>query len=189
MQLEDLSNNILIKFKEISETFGGFQQRTKLRCPEGCGKCCFKPEISCSPFELLPLAFHLLKDGRAVSFLDNIKSLEVSHCPLLEVTNAELGYGRCTEYEYRPFLCRAFGVTARHGKNSQIDYSVCKVLQEDKIFSADFMSSQEEIPFMNIWKKRFESLDPHLQEKEVPIKEGLIFMLEKVLLWDSLQKT
>lgn len=187
MENRELSNSIIKKYDEISKVFGEFQHKSKLSCPEGCGKCCFKPDISCSPYELLPLAFHLLDTNRAESFLEKAKESQNDRCLLLEVSDQAMGMGRCREYHHRPYICRAFGVSARHGKNNKIDYSICRVLKNNDQFIPDFEFSSEEIPFIEIWKKRLEVLDPHLLEIEIPINQALVIILEKVLLWDSYQ--
>lgn len=182
----ELSNSIKLKYDEISKVFGEFQHKSNLPCPEGCGKCCFKPNISCAPYELLPLAFYLLDSGSAESYLEKAKRTVGESCPFLVVKNEEKGMGVCSEYQYRPFICRAFGVTARHGKNDKIDYSICSVLKSNEQVFSKFR--EDEIPFIEVWKKRLESLDPHLLEKEIPINQALVIILEKVLLWDSYQE-
>ncbi|MGZ3787327.1 MAG: YkgJ family cysteine cluster protein [Bacteriovorax sp.] len=181
----ELANSITHQYDEISKVFGEFQHKSKLPCPEGCGKCCFKPDISCAPYELLPLALHLLETKRAERFLEKAKEAHPSRCLLLEVTDEEKGMGRCSEYRFRPFICRAFGVSARHGKKGKVDYSICRILKDNDHFSPEFDFTENEIPFIEVWKKRFEALDPHLLEKEIPINEALVYILERALLWDS----
>lgn len=188
MELVELAQTISLKYAEVSKVFNEFQQKTNLLCPEGCGKCCFKPDIACAPYELLPLALYLLKTNRAEIFLEKATQAQNDRCILLEISDEEKGKGRCSEYQFRPFICRAFGVSARHGKKDNIDYSICRVLKENDSFAPQFSFTQEEIPFIEIWKKQLEALDPRLAEKEIPINQGLVILLEKVLLWDSLRQ-
>lgn len=183
----ELSEKIFQNLEKVSSVFSDFQNKSKLHCPPGCGQCCFKPYVSCSPYELLPLALSLLDSGRAESALESAYANKDKHCLLLNVTNAETGQGYCGEYQYRPFVCRAFGVSARHGKHG-VDYSICRVLKDSDTFSPDFGPNVEDIPFIEIWKKNLEALDPYLSDKEIPINQALIVILEKVLLWDSYQK-
>jgi len=183
----ELSDSIKLKYDEISKVFGDFQQKSALTCPPGCGKCCFKPDISCTPYELLPMALHLLDQGRAERVLE--KALENIHerCLFLQISDESAGKARCSEYDYRPFICRAFGVSARNGKKG-VDYSICRELKKNDLFTPDFGHVDEDLPYIEVWKKRLETLDPKLLEKEIPINQSLAVILEKVLLWDSLQK-
>lgn len=177
------------EFNVISKVFGHFQERTKLVCPEGCGKCCLNPDISCAPYELLPFAFYLLENNLAQTFLEKAAANKGQYCILLEVKDESQGKATCSHYEYRPFVCRAFGVAARHSKNNTVEYSVCKVLKDkDEYQKLSVLNlAENEIAFIDIWKRRLCSLDPKLQEEEIPINEALAVILEMVLLWDQYQ--
>lgn len=183
----ELAKSIQLKFEETSKVFGDFQRKTNLNCPQGCGKCCFKPDICCAPYELLPMALHLLDNGNAESMLERARENINQRCLFLNVSNEQKGMASCTEYKHRPFICRAFGLSARHGKRGN-EISVCPTLKSSEDFNSENSFSEDDIPFIEVWKKRLESLDPSLHEKEIPINEALAIILEKVLLWDSLQR-
>jgi Fe-S-cluster containining protein len=184
---EVLSNSILAKLEEISDAFSGFQKESGLLCPTGCGKCCFNPEISCAPYELLPLAFHLLKTNKAEEVLLKARTITHKSCPFLFVFDEKSGLGNCSQYQFRPFICRAFGVGARHDKNNEVNFIFCSVLKNKKEVLSNLDFSKIEIPFIEDWKRKLEVLDPNLQDTQVPITEALIYILEKVLLWDTYQ--
>lgn len=183
----ELSHSIQLKFDEISKVFGDFQSNSGLTCPSECGKCCFKPDISCAPYELLPMALHLLDIRQAESVLETALMNLDSRCLFLQITDEQNGKARCREYQHRPFICRAFGVSARRGKRGT-EYSICRELKSNNDYTPNFSHIDEDVPYIEVWKKRLESLDPKLLEKEIPINQALAIVLEKVLLWDSLQK-
>lgn len=183
----ELAQTILKHLEEVSQVFGDFQKMGQLHCPPSCGKCCFNPEISCAPYELLPLALHLLGSNRAEEMLELAQTNLNTKCILLQVLDEEKGNGRCSDYAFRPFICRAFGVSARHGKKGT-DYSICRVLKSNDSFTPDFNHIDEDIPYIEVWKKRIEAIDPKLLEREIPINQALAVILEKVLLWDTFQK-
>lgn len=183
----ELSNSIKMKYDEISKVFGDFQRNSKLTCPPDCGKCCFKPDISCAPYELLPMALHLLDEGKAESTLELALEKQNDTCLFLKVTDEKSGKARCSEYACRPFICRAFGVSARHGKKGT-EFSICRELKSNNEYTPSFEHVDEDVPYIEIWKKRLESMDPMLLEREIPINQALAVILKKVLLWDSLQK-
>jgi Fe-S-cluster containining protein len=120
------------------------------------------------------------------------KILEKAHthynerCVLLMVSHEENGLGQCLEYKFRPLICRVFGVAARKNKYGEPDLSICSVLKQIYPVALDVRGSK--IPFIEIWKKKLESLDPRLTEKEIPINQALIIILEKILLIKSFEK-
>jgi Fe-S-cluster containining protein len=181
----ELAQRISEKFNEVSLAFGQAQKNTGLRCPTDCGKCCLKPDISCAPIELLPLAYSLYDAGVGGDVLEKARNHSANHCVFLEVTNAALGNGRCREYEHRPYICRAFGLAARKGKNGETDYSLCQVLRSKLNGDQNLDLIEFEIPFIDLWKKQLESIDFAFLEKEIPINEALVYMLEKILLIES----
>jgi hypothetical protein len=67
-----LKNLIHNQLEETAKVFSDFQNETTLICPNGCGKCCFKPNILCAPYELYPLANHLIENNLAEYFLEKL---------------------------------------------------------------------------------------------------------------------
>jgi Fe-S-cluster containining protein len=185
MEMRKLSHLITEKFDEITNVFSEFQNKSTLSCPPGCGKCCFTPDISCSPYELLPLALHLIDTNRAENILEKAIEKQGQRCLFMNIQDEAAGKGRCTEYAHRPFVCRAFGVSARHGKNGQVDYSICGPLKENYSDRLPLQFKEDEIAFIDVWKKQLEAIDPVLSDKQLPINEALVVILEKVLLWNS----
>jgi Fe-S-cluster containining protein len=188
MSHRELAKIIDQKLIEVSDVFGQFQKIVGLGCPVDCGKCCFKADISCSPYELLPMAFHLIDVGRAEAVLEKARLHKENHCLFLEVSDSASGTGRCSEYQHRPFICRAFGLAARRGKHEKIERSICKTLSEMQEAAPHIQFTDDEIPLIDIWKKNMESIDPHLLAEEVPIHQGIVILLEKLLLWKNLSE-
>lgn len=186
-----LTREIMREFNLISEEFSSFQSHVKLGCIEGCGKCCFKPDIYCSPVELLPLALELLERGEAQKMYDHCLGKEEETCVFLNIQNPQTFKAQCTMYVNRPLVCRTFGVSARHGKNGRVDISVCKPLQEEKtreyqeLVSKNFTIDELPIPFIDICKSRLSTLDPLFSDEEMPINQALKVILEKVLFYST----
>ena len=188
MDQRKLSKAINEKLIEVTDVFGDYQKKTGLHCPEGCGRCCLKSEISCAPHELLPMAFHLIDSGRAEAILEKAHSHTDDKCLFLVVSDEVMGKGSCGEYDYRPFICRAFGISSRQGKYDKIERSICKTLSEIEASSAHLNLIDDEIPQIDVWKKKLESIDPQLLNLEIPIYKGIIMILEKLLLWKDLSE-
>jgi Fe-S-cluster containining protein len=182
---KNLAAEISIEYKKVSAEFSHFQNSNKLSCIEGCGKCCMK-NVSCTPIELLPMAYDLLERGKAESVIEKAINYKGENCFLFAVSNQSTGMGTCTEYNNRPLVCRSFGVAARKGKNDLVQYSVCRPLKENKTEQyAELLNkkfSDISIPFIEILSSRLAALDPAFFEEELPINQSLAIVLEKVLM-------
>lgn len=184
----ELAQSILDEFNQISSRFSQFQTSNDLSCITNCGKCCFKPDIYCTPMELLPLAIELLTRGEAQKIYDKVKDRQNERCIFLHVDNEQKFQGKCTEYLFRPLVCRMFGVSARHGKNGKVDFSICHEIKEAKKTQALEMLQKLEqgeltdIPFIELEKNKMAVIDPRFLEQEYPINVSLTMILEKVLL-------
>lgn len=187
---KELSLLIRSEFESISQKFSSFQKEQNLGCLSGCAKCCFKPEIYCSPIELLPMVIELLEKGVAESVYEECLSKQHERCLFLKVSDAEKFQGQCVEYHMRPLICRTFGVSVRHGKNDKVDVSVCQPLRDEKKAAyqrlLDLVAEKNlDLPFIDVAKNQLSALDPRFLEEEHPINQSLKIMLEKVLLYAS----
>lgn len=185
-----LSDGILLELNKVYEEFSAFQKKADLPCPTGCGKCCFKSDIYCTPIELLPMALSLLERGEALEVYDLCKKHSADHCMFMKISDRENGKGMCTEYKHRPLVCRTFGVAGRHDKNNQINFSVCTTLKEaypekyNQLVNAHL--KDEEVAFIDDSKSKLSNFDPAFLAEEHPINTSLAIMLEKVLFLQSL---
>ena len=184
MSYQKLAESIQNQLLETSTEFSRFQNLSEKPCPSGCVQCCLKKDISCSPFELLPMALHLIETNRADEVLNKARDFNEDKCLFITTTDSDRKLGFCEEYEYRPFICRAFGVSARHDKKNEIEFSLCKILNE---FYPDQNVLEElkkgDVPFIETLKQRLQVIDPKLQESEVPINKAIVIVLEQVMLW------
>jgi Fe-S-cluster containining protein len=128
----------------------------------------------------------LLNQGRAEEVLEKAKNNIQNYCILLQVSNEDLGLAQCEEYAHRPLVCRCFGVAGRFSKKGEVELSVCKKLKE--LYPANDLNSIEEVPIINLVRSKLEAIDPILTGPQFRINEALVFILEKVLLWDSYQR-
>jgi uncharacterized protein len=184
----ELAATIQSELESIASEFSSFQKQSNLSCFEGCGKCCFKKDISCSPIELLPLAFDLLDRGEAEKTYDMLLESQIEGCPFIEIHDEQKGLGKCLEYQFRPLICRSFGVAPKRSKNV-VEYSVCRTLKTNKQKAYEELVAQkkinEEAPYIDNMKSRLVGIHPAFLEEELPITESLIIILEKVLIQNS----
>ncbi len=102
-------------------------QREYLACKEGCAHCCKRGDYPMSEleFEYLMLGFEKLSEELKAKIKENIKiakssSRESYICPFL-INDS------CSVYQYRPFVCRAFGVLTEDSKGNPA-YPFCTTL-------------------------------------------------------------
>ncbi|MBC7429260.1 MAG: YkgJ family cysteine cluster protein [Bacteriovorax sp.] len=185
-----LGSRILVELNNVFEQFSAFQKKVELPCPSGCGKCCFKSDIYCAPIELLPMVLDMLERGEALSIYEKCGEFSADHCMFMEISDFNTGKGQCSEYQFRPLVCRTFGVAGRHDKNNNINYSVCTTLKEahegkyNQLISSTLVD--DEVMFIDDSKSRLSNLDPAFLEQEYPINVALFIMLEKILFLVSL---
>ncbi len=186
-----LAFEIMQEFVNISKEYSNFQNSNSLSCSSGCGRCCFKSDIYCSPIELLPLALDLIERGEAEKVLDNSLNHKANHCMFMNITDFKAGKGQCTEYEFRPLVCRTFGVAGKHDKDGRVSFSVCATLKETNPldYAALLVRKFEcnDIPFIDKSKNNLFCLDPDFLQEEFPINKSLSMLLDKLLLEQSFQ--
>ncbi len=130
------------------------------------------------------MALELLKSNQAADYLKLASQNINKKCVFLNITNEEKGFGFCREYKFRPFVCRIFGIASRLDKYNEKQLLICPTLKENNL--ENDLKNIEELPLVELWKKKLEIIDPKLSEKELPINQALIFILEKVLFLEHL---
>ncbi len=193
-QTQKLADQILEQYNEISNEFSSFQKETKLECLNGCGRCCFKTEIHCTPIELLPLALEIIKNNQGEMFYEKAVNNEEGYCLFLNIQDHKTYQSHCTQYTYRPIVCRTFGVSARNGKNGRIDFSVCKTIKEhkeenyQKLLGAEHLNDAIDMPYIDLTHRKLSVIDPRFLEETFHINTAFKIILEKLLLMKAYEE-
>lgn len=191
---KELAEKILQEFENISLEFSGYQTKVNLECISGCGRCCFKPDIFCTPIELLPMVLHLIETDQANEVYEKLKNSKLERCFFLQVTDSEKLKGFCESYHFRPLVCRTFGVSARNGKNGYVEFSVCKEIKTtlidsfDKLIKNIYVNESLDLPYIDSTSSKMATIDPQFFDEPKVINESLKIMLEKMLYLESLVK-
>lgn len=183
--------------KEAGEHYTKLQSASGLKCPTGCGKCCFNPNVYCRPSELLPMAWEFVRLGKAETMLEKVNAaLETSSndqtCLLLDIQDANQYKAQCSMYEFRPLLCRSFGVFLRHNKEGKKEFSLCREYKEHNAKDVDELPKRindfDHYPTVDKITYGFYNSDANLiYETEVQINKALKWALERALFQHSLQ--
>ena len=156
-----------------------------MHCIASCGKCCKKPEITATPLEFLPLAYHLFKTGEAGVWYERLKSdphqLQCGvFIPLKKITD----HGFCQKYQYRGLICRLFGFTAMRDKNGEALLITCQTIktEQPEFYQKGLQQAEKgNIVFMRDYYFRLSAIDPELGREMLPVNEAIRRALEAVL--------
>jgi len=173
-------------FYQLEKELGSFQKSTGLGCVANCGNCCLKPDINATALEFLPLAYHLLKDGKAEEWLQLLQNnTSTTLCPVLNTVIAPGAKGFCSEYAHRGLICRLFGFSAMLHKNNTPTLVTCKPIKEQKpqaVAAAEIhIASKNNYPLISNYYMQLRSIDESLGAELFPIRIAIAKALEVVL--------
>lgn len=127
-QLVDFYRQYDIETNEIRKNRGFY-------CLQGCGACCYVPssKIEVSVFELIPLSIQIAIDGKGDEVLQLLetKNIEEQPCIFYKKNSEDGKQGFCSEYAFRPLICRLFGGGARIKKDATREMLLCKLLKDE----------------------------------------------------------
>jgi Fe-S-cluster containining protein len=170
-------------YNRLDKEIAAMQQSSGLHCLSGCGECCKKPDIECTPLEFLPLALELFDEGRAEQSWEELKNQQNSLCYVFRPHITNFG-GLCNAYPNRGLICRLFGFTARTNKEGQSELVTCKFIKEEQAQAfaqvTEELKAGKKIPVMSEYYTRLTSIDPTLAEF-YPINQAIQKALEVVM--------
>lgn len=180
------------EFRHLEKEVAAFQQATKISCLTGCGHCCRFPDISATPLEFLPLAYHLFKSGLAEAWYERLSSENETLCPLFTPLLREGDRGFCKGYEHRGMICRLFAYSAITDKTGKPRLASCKPLKEERPLevaqASAYVESGGQVPMMRDYYFRLTAIDPRLAERLVPIREAIRQALAAVLAYYAFRR-
>jgi Fe-S-cluster containining protein len=170
-------------YEQLNKEIAQFQKDSKLYCISGCGECCKKPDIECTPLEFLPLALQLFDEGRAEQVLEELDNKKDSFCYLFNPHITNFG-GMCNEYPNRGLICRLFGYAARINKEGRKELVTCKLIKESQnenyLKTVEALKQGQYIPVFSAYYTRLTGIDHTLMEF-YPINKAMKKALETVL--------
>ncbi len=181
--LRTTASAVLAVLRDCDRETGAMAQQTGLACPPGCGACCENPAVAATPAELLPLALAAMDRGDAVELLARARAHQGGWCVFYAPTS--VGQGRCTQYAWRPVVCRLFGFSGVRSKRG-LELAVCWQLHEAQ--PATMVQAQQDVedgripmPVFEDLHRRVAVLSGALDHPSQPINTALCVALEHVL--------
>lgn len=183
MDLENLVGQVAAVYASLDAQVAGFQEATALRCPAGCGKCCFKPDIEATVLEFLPFAYEIHRQGLAWQWLDRLSLDRVGLCPILD--SGRPGAGLCSSYAHRGLICRLFGYSARLTKYGAKELVTCATIKTGQPAAFEVAGQQIAaglpVPVMGDFYMRLHAIDADLCRPFFPVREAVRRAIETVL--------
>jgi len=180
------------EFRHLEKEVAAFQQATGMSCLARCGHCCHHPDISATPLEFLPLAYHLYKTGQAEAWFERLGNETGQLCPLLTPFLREGDLGFCGSYAHRGMICRLFGFSAMTDKTGAPRLASCKPLKEERPHlvarAAGYVAAGGKTPVMRDYYFRLMAIDPRLAERLLPIREAIRRALSEVLAYYAFRR-
>ena len=181
MNIKETVFNLQKVFAEMGETFSAFQTESGLQCLPGCGQCCRFPDIESTVLESLPFALKVYEEGRLDEWIEKLEKSD-GLCILWEGDSAT-GKGRCTNYEYRPSVCRVFGASGYFDKSHEVALSVCKLIKDaspEMLERARSGRNAENTPIIANWYTKIQSLGTPELLQRYPINKAILEALKLV---------
>jgi len=154
-------------YKELELKEKRFLDHFCIHCQKGCGKCCenFIPDIT--ELEAEYLAYGLIKDNKDEIVLEQLSHIDsdIISCPLYDKSNPN---AHCTEYKFRPLVCRLFMASASKNKNGDPTFRNCKWNElSNQITDEDLKKDIKYVVSMSDFGERLEDDEIGMNKKEL----------------------
>lgn len=183
----------IVGIEELVETYRQYdlesseiREKNGFHCLPGCGACCYKPssQISVAVFEMVPMAIQLLLQGKADAVLRELESDDIDQIPcIIYQKNSEDGrLGYCSEYSFRPLICRLFGGGTRIKRNGLKELLLCKFLKDEHRLNQELLDQlSEEFPvsseFSSLARGHNQAMDTALLPLNVALRQAIEYVM------------
>jgi len=182
--LQELELQVLEVYRVLDSAVSGFQSRTGLSCPEGCGHCCLSEKVEATVLECIPLAFELFRSCQAELILKRLEKNGDDRCCILYRPDfSAAGLWGCTQYRHRSVVCRLFGFAGNRDREGSPRLAMCRVMKEKGGGAAEQIKLDDPNSPMPLFVDaglRITALHPGLGTTRMPINTALQEALLKV---------
>ncbi len=182
--LQELGLQILEVYRVLDLAVAGFQSRTGLSCPEGCGHCCSSEKVEATVLECIPLAFELFHTLQAELILKRLeKNGDDRRCVLYRADFTAAGLWGCTQYSHRAVVCRMFGFAGNRDRLGIPRLAMCRVMKEkarEGEEGIEYDDPNTPMPLFVDAGLQITTLHPGLGTRRMPINTALLEALLKV---------
>ena len=171
-------------FRQLDKETKQFARKSKIKCLTNCNLCCLKKGLEANVLEFLPLAYYLVKNNLHEEVLNRLET-EPEYCINLASNQIPGKTSGCSHYKYRGLICRLFGSSAAHDKNSKLSIYTCshiKTTQKEAYLSANekINAGLIAIPQVSDFYYQIYFIDPNLANDYNPINISIRKAIERV---------
>lgn len=167
--------------KTIDKDTRAFKRLTGIECENHCAECCRYHDVTATPLEFLPFAWHAYKLGLMEQWFDALDSNEGLQCIFSRLDNNAWG---CKIYPVRGFICRLFGFSATTDKHGKPVFAACRTLKQQKPEAINqallYVAQGGKVPVITSYYQRLAFIDPVLGNDFMPINKAIKKALEIV---------
>lgn len=165
----------------IDKDTRAFKRHTCIDCENHCAECCHYHDVTATPLEFLPFAWHASKLGLLEQWFDELEKSTSRQCIFSRLENNTWG---CKIYPVRGLICRLFGFSATTDKNGKPVFAACRILKQQQPDAASkaglYVMEGGRVPVISTYYRRLASIDPVLGNQFMPINEAIRKALEIV---------
>lgn len=171
-------------FRQLDKETKKFGQQSKIKCLTNCNLCCLKKGLEANVLEFMPLAYYLVKNNLHDEVLKQIDA-NPDNCINLAHDQTPGKTAGCSHYKHRGLICRLFGYSAAHDKNSKLTIYTCSHIKSAhneayKKATELINSGMMPIPQVSDFYYQIYFIDPNLANDYNPINISIRKAIERV---------
>lgn len=180
-----MSRRVNAVYRLLDQETAAFKAASGIKCLKPCGQCCFDSTVEASELEMLPLAFDLVRLGKADEWYERAE--EAGFAGICVFYNTEDASGQCRLYPFRPLVCRLFGFAGNRDKHGRPRLVTCRLIKKEDPQGAELVLDKVAngaigIPMMSDWMMRVASVDPEMARTSFPVNRAFGKAVERVVL-------
>ncbi|MBF0594356.1 MAG: YkgJ family cysteine cluster protein [Candidatus Omnitrophica bacterium] len=186
--LKDKIRRVMAVYRALDKEAVRFKVSCGLACPDQCGECCFSSNVEATELEMLPLAWDLVRLGKADEWYDRAREMNFEgRCVFYSSDNSR---GCCRSYVFRPLVCRLFGYAGSKDKHEHLRLVTCKVLK--KVWPQEVEQVLDKVgkgrlhpPLMMDFVMRVAGIDPDMTRDSLPVNQAFKKAVERVYVYQK----
>ncbi len=178
-------------YRSLDKEIFRFKAASRIACPSPCGQCCVNSTVEASELEMLPMAFELVRLGKADEWYGKAEAKDFEGQCVFYSSNDLLG--QCSYYAFRPLVCRLFGFAGNRDKYGRPRLVTCGRIKKEHPLGMEQVlenvaSGRIVPPMMSDLVMRVSSVDPALSRESIPVNMAFKKAVERVLLGQQLSR-
>ncbi|HAE39710.1 MAG TPA: hypothetical protein DCG57_13915 [Candidatus Riflebacteria bacterium] len=165
--------------KTVDKEVRQCKSHTGIECLQHCAHCCSYEDITASPAEFLPFAWHAWRLGLLDQWFDELDKHDGTTCAFARLSEGAWG---CKIYPARGLICRLFGFSATTDKNGKALFAACHTLRQHKpelVESVNaYLDRGGKIPIIARYYQQLSAIEPSLGREMLPINQAIKKALE-----------